>query len=47
MCATNRVPLSYELAPANAVEVRLTEELLAGARLKKDLARRLFGNLAY
>ncbi len=28
-------------------EVRLTEELLAGASLKKDLARRLFGDLAY
>src|ERR687895_113681 len=42
LCATNRVPLSYELTPANAAEVRLTEELLAGARLKKDLARRLF-----
>ena len=42
LCATNRVPLSYELTPANAAEVRLTEELLlAGARLKKDLARRL------
>jgi hypothetical protein len=39
ICATNRVPLSYELTPANAAEVRLTEELLAGARLKKDLAR--------
>jgi hypothetical protein len=47
ICATNRVPLSYELTPANAAEVRLTEELLAGARLKKDLARRLFGDLAY
>ena len=47
LCATNRVPLSYELTPANAAEVRLTEELLAGARLKKDLARRLFGDLAY
>jgi hypothetical protein len=47
LCATNRVPLSYELTPANAAEVRRTEELLAGARLKKDLARRLFGDLAY
>ncbi len=47
LCATNRVPLSYELTAANAAEVRLTEELLAGARLKKDLARRLFGDLAY
>ena len=27
--------------------MRLTEELLAGASLKKDLARRLFGDLAY
>ncbi len=47
LCATNRVPLSYELTPANAAEVKLTEELLAGSRLEKDLARRLFGDLAY
>ena len=28
LCATNRVPLSYELTAANAAEVRLVEELL-------------------
>jgi hypothetical protein len=47
LCATNRVPLSYELTPANAAEVRLTEELLAEAGLEKGLVRRLFGDLAY
>lgn len=49
LCATNRVPLSYELTAANVAEVRLTEELLADAALlgAGDLARRLFGDLAY
>jgi hypothetical protein len=47
ICATNGVPISYELTPANVAEVRLTEELLAGANLRDDLARRLLGDLAY
>ena len=50
LCATNRVPLSYELTAANDVaEVKLTEELLAEAGLgdEGDLARKLFGDLAY
>ena len=47
ICATNRVPLSYELTPANTPEVHLTEEMLAGARLGRGLARSLFGDLAY
>ena len=47
LCSTNRVLLSYELTAANVAEVKLTEELLAGAYLKGDLARRLFGDLAY
>jgi len=47
LCATNGVPLSYELTPANVAEVRLTEELLAEADLRGDLARRLLGDLAY
>ena len=29
LCATNRIPLSYELTAANVAEVNLTEELLA------------------
>jgi Transposase DDE domain len=33
LCSTNRVPVSYELTPANIAEVRLTGELLAGAKL--------------
>ena len=47
LCATNGVALSYELTPANVAEVRLTEELLTEADLRDDLARRLFGDLAY
>jgi len=41
------VPLSYELTAANVAEVRLAEELVEAADLGKDLARRLFGDLAY
>ena len=48
LCSTNRVPVSYELTPANvAEEVRLTGELLAGAKLLlggEGLARRLFAS---
>jgi hypothetical protein len=48
ICAVNRVLLSYELTPANAAEVSLTEELLAEAELGDEkLACRLFGDLAY
>ena len=47
LCATNGVPLSYELTPANVAEVSLAEELLAEANLGDDLARRLLGDLAY
>ncbi len=47
LCATNRVPLSYELTAANVAEVRLAEELLDEADLGDDLARRHFGDLAY
>ena len=47
LCATNRVPLSYELTAANVAEVRLAEELVAEANLGEDLARRLLGDLAY
>jgi Transposase DDE domain len=47
LCATSGVPISYELTPANVAEVRLTQELLAEANLGNDLARSLFGDLAY
>ena len=47
LCATNRVPLSYELTAANVAEARLTRELLEEANLGEGLARRLFGDLAY
>jgi Transposase DDE domain len=43
LCATNRVPLSYELTAANVAEVRLAEELVEAADLGKELARRLLG----
>jgi len=47
LCATNRVPLCYELTPANVAEVSLTEELLAAAELGDEVARKLLGDLAY
>lgn len=47
LCATNRVPLSYELTAANVAEVSLTEELLAEAELGNGVARKLLGDLAY
>src|SRR4051812_26094319 len=48
LCATNRVPISYELSAANAAEVRLTKELLAEAELETNgVARKLLGDLAY
>jgi hypothetical protein len=31
ICSTNRVPISYELTPANVADLSLTEELLAEA----------------
>ncbi len=47
MCASNRVPVSYELTGANVAEVRLAEELIEGANLGGGVARRLLGDLAY
>ena len=47
ICATNRVPISYELPPANTAEVCLTEELLAEADLGGEVARKLLADLAY
>jgi hypothetical protein len=47
LCATNRVPISYELAPANVADLALTEELLAEANLGGEVARKLLGDLAY
>jgi hypothetical protein len=47
LCSTNRVPLSYELTAANVADVRVTRELLEEANLGEDVARRLFGDLAY
>ena len=51
LCATNRVPISYEPTAANVAEVRLTGELLEEASgllvPGEDLARKLLGDLAY
>jgi Transposase DDE domain len=47
LCAANRIPVSYELTPANVVDVSLTEELLAEAALGEGVARRLLGDLTY
>ena len=47
LCTTNRVPISYELTPANVADVSLTEELIAEAPLGEEVARRLLGDLAY
>jgi hypothetical protein len=47
LCATNRVPISYELTPANVADVSLSEELLEEAKLGEEVARRMLGDLAY
>jgi hypothetical protein len=47
LCATNRVPLSYELTAADVAEVLLVHELLAEADLGDGVARWLLGDLAY
>jgi hypothetical protein len=50
LCATNRIPLSYELTAANVADALLVRELVAGAGaglVEGDLARRLLGDLAY
>ncbi len=47
ICATNRVPLCYELTPANVADLSLAEELLAETNLGEDLVRKVFGDLAY
>lgn len=48
ICATNRIPLSYELTAANVADVLLVRELLAESGLEEAVvARRLLGDLAY
>jgi hypothetical protein len=47
ICASNGVPVSYELTQANVAEVRLLAELLAEAGLGEEVGRRLLGDLAY
>ncbi len=48
LCSTNRVPISYELTPpANVADVSLAQELLVEAKLGEEVARRVFGDLAY
>jgi hypothetical protein len=46
LCSTNRVPISYELTPANIADICLTEELInEAAFLGEGVARRLLGDL--
>lgn len=47
LCASNRVPICYELIPANVADLSLTEELCAEAKLGEEVARKLLGDLAY
>ena len=47
LCSTNRVPVSYELTAANVADVSLAEELVAEARLRGEVARRVLADLAY
>ena len=47
LCAPNRVPISYELTPANVADISLTEELINEAALGEEVARSLLGDLAY
>src|SRR5919202_1539353 len=47
ICATNRVPLSYELTSANVADISLAEELINEAKLGDAVARKLLGDLAY
>jgi hypothetical protein len=47
LCSTNRVPISYELTPANIADICLTEELINEAALGEGVARSLLADLAY
>ena len=47
LSATNGVPVSYELTPANVADITLTEELLEQAALGDSVVRKLQGDLAY
>ena len=47
LCTSNRVPICYELTPANVADLSLTEELCAQAKLGEEVARKLLGDLAY
>ena len=47
ICSTNRVPISYELTPANVADLSLIEELLDEADLVEEVARKVLGDLAY
>ena len=47
LCSTNRVPVSYELTPANVADPSLIGELLSEADLGEETARKLLGDLAY
>jgi hypothetical protein len=46
LLATNRVPISYELTPANVADVCLTEELLDEAKLGEEVAKRVLSEIS-
>ncbi len=47
LCATNRLPLSYdELTSAKVAQIRLRKELLDEAGLSEEVARKELGDLA-
>jgi Transposase DDE domain len=47
LCATNRVPICYELTSAKVADICLTEELIAEAKLEDGVSRKLLADLAY
>jgi hypothetical protein len=47
LCSTERVPISYELSPANEADISPTEDLVAEAFFGGRVAWRRLGNLAY
>jgi hypothetical protein len=47
LCATNRLPLSYELTSAKVAQIPLRKELLDEAGLSEEVARKELGDLAY
>ena len=47
LCATNRIPLSYELTPADVADICLTDKRINEAALVDGVGRKLLGDSAY